>query len=167
MVPEVGLEPTRPRSLGARGPCVLRPPTVPGAGPLPRFLRSFAKQLAKNLENYGKEGPSKTQLRKHVLRGKAGSCFEEAPERCPPGAFPDGPPFETLLDRLRWGKEMGGADPIETVGAGDGFRTRDLKLGKLALYLLSYARLLLFYGLMKAKSRAEGNFLSKSSIKGS
>ena len=29
-------------------------------------------------------------------------------------------------------------------GAGDGFRTRDLKLGKLALYLLSYARLIIF-----------------------
>ena len=41
-----GFEPTFPRSLAPRGRCVSREATVPGAGPLPRFLRRVAKQLA-------------------------------------------------------------------------------------------------------------------------
>jgi hypothetical protein len=32
------------------------------------------------------------------------------------------------------------ADGVQGIGAGNGVRTRDLKLGKLALYQLSYAR---------------------------
>ena len=35
--------------------------------------------------------------------------------------------------------------PLEIAGAGNGARTRDIKLGKLALYQLSYARSLILY----------------------
>ena len=42
---------------------------------------------------------------------------------------------------LRWKRKRGSIPPPCPVGAGDGFRTRDLKLGKLALYQLSYARI--------------------------
>ncbi len=41
-----GFEPAVPRSLAPRGCCVSRDATVPGAGPLPGFLRLNAKQLA-------------------------------------------------------------------------------------------------------------------------
>ncbi len=39
-------------------------------------------------------------------------------------------------------KGRAGRPLSESVGAGDGTRTRDLKLGKLSLYQLSYARVL-------------------------
>ncbi len=44
-------------------------------------------------------------------------------------------PIQTIKDRIR--------SPLSLFGAGNGSRTRDLQLGKLSLYQLSYARIIL------------------------
>jgi hypothetical protein len=50
----------------------------------------------------------------------------------------DLPPIEWGLDALE--TDSVGENHKEGIGAGDGIRTRDIDLGKVALYQLSYSR---------------------------
>jgi|GEM_PF-7105481 len=98
-----GFEPTRPRSLGARGPCVSRPPTLPGVGPLPRFLRLGAKQLAPRLENHGCPHPSNPSP---LERREADFTSAEAP------TSPGGGSAERPKGAKRIGGRAGGPPPL-------------------------------------------------------
>ena len=52
------------------------------------------------------------------------------------------------------------AAPREKSGAGEGIRTLDINLGKVALYQLSYARIAMrFLTLRKRKSMVKGRFV--------
>jgi len=109
-----GFEATRPGSLGARGPCVSRPPTIPGVGPLPCFLRLGVKPFTPRLENHGGPHPSNPDSRdpspagfwSDSSRSRKWCARRDSNLRGLEASGPEAPAFQGRLRFPGWGPSL-------------------------------------------------------------